>query len=62
MDNGDMMRSLTNEQLAEFLANERYNLLKPVFDYLGYGIEKQVVYLKLLSWMNQPFELENENG
>ena len=30
MTNGDWFRSLTNEQIAEFIAHERLNMAKPV--------------------------------
>lgn len=62
MDNGDMLRSMSNEQLAEFLVNERYRIIKPMFDFMGTGIEKQVVYAVILNWINQPCELEDDNG
>lgn len=57
MTNGDVMRSMTNEQLADFMADEATRLAKPVFDYLGVGVEKQIAYLSRLTWLNQ--EIEN---
>ena len=32
MTNGDWFRSLTNEQIAAFIAHERWNMAKPVFE------------------------------
>lgn len=57
MTNCDAMRSMTNEQLADFMADEAMRLAKPVFDYFGFGIEKQIAYLSRLAWLNQ--EIEN---
>ena len=57
MTNGDVIRSMTNEQLADFMADEAMRLAKPVFDYFGLGVEKQIVYLSRLTWLNQ--EIEN---
>lgn len=52
MTNGDLLRSMSNEQLAYFLAEEQARIAKPVFDYLGFGIETQVVYAMRLAWLN----------
>lgn len=52
MTNGDFIRSFSNEQLAAFLAEEQARIAKPVFDYLGFGIETQVVYARRLAWLN----------
>ena len=56
MTNGDVIRSMTNEQLADFMADEAMRLAKPVFDYFGFGVEKQIVYLSRLTWLNQEIE------
>ena len=53
MTNGDLMRAMTNEQLAEFMADEAMRIAKSVFDYFGFGVEKQIVYLSRLTWLNQ---------
>lgn len=53
MTNGDLIRSMTNEQLAEFMADEAIRIAKSVFDYFGWGVEKQIVYLSRLTWLNQ---------
>ena len=34
MTNGDRFRSLTNEHIAAFIAYERWNMAKPVFETL----------------------------
>lgn len=56
MTNGDLIRSASNEELAEFLADECFRLAKHVFDVCGYGIEKQVIYAKRLAWLNSEVE------
>lgn len=60
MTNGDFLRSATDEQLAAFLASERYRIAKPVFDYIGYGIEPQALYAIQLAWVKQ--EMEDEEN
>ena len=57
MTNGDAIRSMTNEQLADFMADESMRIAKSVFEYFGLGIEKQIVYLSRLTWLNQ--EIKN---
>lgn len=57
MTNGDLIRSMTNEQLAEFMADEAERIAKPVFDYFDITIEKQIAYLSRLTWLNK--EIEN---
>lgn len=57
MTNGDVIRSMTNEQLAGFMADESMSIAKSVFEYFGLGIEKQIVYLSRLTWLNQ--EIKN---
>lgn len=52
MTNGDMIRSMNNEMLAYFLAEEQARIAKPVFDYFGFGIETQVIYARRLAWLN----------
>lgn len=56
MTNGDVIRSMTNEQLADFMADEAMRLGKSFFDYFGFGVEKQIVYLSRLTWLNQEIE------
>ena len=60
MTNGDLIRSLTNEQLAWFLAHERWNLGKVVFETIGFGITEEFIFINLLKWVNQ--ECEETNG
>ena len=54
--NADRIRAMTDEELAELLANETYRIAKPCFDAFGYGLEKQVIYAKRLEWLQQPSE------
>ena len=56
MTNADRIRAMTDEELAELLANETYRIAKPCFDAFGYGLEKQIIYVKRLSWLQQPAE------
>jgi hypothetical protein len=56
MTNADRIRAMTDEELAELLADETHRIAKPVFDYFGYGIEKQIVYARRLDWLQQPEE------
>ena len=54
--NADLIRAMSDEELAEMLANETYRIAKPCFDAFGYGLEKQVIYAKRLEWLKQPAE------
>ena len=56
MTNGDWFRSLTNEQIAAFLAHERWNLGKVVFKTVGVGITEEFIYMNLLKWVNEEYE------
>ena len=49
--NYDRIRNMSVEELAEFLANETFRIAKPVFDFIGYGIEKQVIYARRKQWL-----------
>lgn len=55
---GDIIRAMSNEELAEFLAEEQHRLAKIVFDAIGFGLEKQVIYARRLSWLNSKVEKE----
>ena len=57
MTNGDLFRSLTNEQIAAFIAHERWNMAKPVFETIGYGITEEFLLVKLLKWVNEEYEV-----
>lgn len=60
MTNGDWFRSLTNQQIAAFIAHERWNMASPVFETLGYGITEEFLFTKLLKWVNE--ECEKTDG
>lgn len=62
MTNGDVIRRMSNEQLATFLANERTRLARSVFERIGFGIESQIVYLSLLRWLNEVAGEEESAG
>lgn len=44
---------MSDEELAELLANEQHRLAKVVFDRIGLGLEKQVIYALRLAWIMQ---------
>ena len=56
MTNADRIRAMSDEELAELLANETYRIAKPCFDTFGYGLEKQVIFAKRIEWLQQPSE------
>ena len=56
MTNGDWFRSLTNEQIAAFIAHERWNMAKPVFETVLYGITQGFIFAKILKWVNEECE------
>ena len=58
MTNAQKIRAMSDEELAELLANETYRIAKPCFDAFGFGLEKQVIYAKRLKWLQQPAEGE----
>lgn len=57
MTNGDWIRSLTNEQIATFLAHERWNFGKVVFEKVGFGITEEFIFMNLLKWVNEECEV-----
>lgn len=56
MTNFEMLRSLSIEEMAAFLAHERYNLVKPVFEAAGHGITEEACFFILLKWLKQEME------
>ena len=52
----DRIRSMSDEELAEFLAEEQFRIANTVFQTVGYGLEKQVIYARRLDWLQQPAE------
>ena len=60
MTNADIIRSMSDEQLAGLLAHEVYRIGQPVFEYLGYGITEEVAYVTRLKWLKQP--VGDDNG
>ena len=56
MTNADRIRAMSDEELAELLANETYRIAKPCFDAFGYGLEKHVIFAKRIEWLQQPSE------
>ena len=56
--NADRIRAMTDEELAEFLAEEQYRIANVIFQAAGYGLEKQAIYARRLDWLQQPAEEE----
>lgn len=56
MSNADRIRAMSDEELAEFLAEEQYRIADIVFQQCGFGLEKQVIYARRLDWLQQPAE------
>ena len=54
LTHADRIRAMSDEELAGLLAHEVYRIGQPVFEYLGYGITEEVVYVKRLKWLQQP--------
>lgn len=58
MTNADSIRAMSDDELAEFLAEEQFRIANVVFQTVGYGLEKQVIYAQRLDWLQQPAEEE----
>ena len=58
MSNADRIRAMSDEELAEFLAEEQYRIANVVFQTVGYGLEKQAIYARRLDWLQQLYEGE----
>ena len=56
MTNSDRIRAMSDEELAEFLAEEQYRIASVVFQACGIGLEKQVIYARRLDWLRQTAE------
>ena len=52
----DRIRAMSDDELAEFLAEEQFRIANVVFQTVGYGLEKQVIYAQRLDWLQQPAE------
>ena len=49
--NADRIRAMSDEELAEFLAEEQFRIANVVFQAVGYGLEKQAIYVRRLDWL-----------
>ena len=56
LSNADRIRAMSDEELAEFLAEEQFRVANTVFQTVGYGLEKQAIYARRLDWLQQPAE------
>lgn len=53
LSNADIIRRMSDEELAEFLAEEQHRIASVVFQACGIGLEKQVIYARRLDWLRQ---------
>lgn len=58
--NADVIRSLSDEELAYFLAHETYRIGECIFEFLGYGITEEFVYALRLKWLKAEANEGNE--
>lgn len=56
ISNADRIRAMSDDELAEFLAEEQFRIANVVFQTVGYGLEKQAIYVRRLNWLQQPAE------
>ena len=56
MTNYERIKNMSVEELAFFLANESFRLVKPIFDVTGYGIELQYIILLRKQWLESEEE------
>ena len=56
--NADRIRAMSDDELAEFLAEEQLRIANVVFQTVGYGLEKQAIYARRLDWLQQLYEGE----
>ena len=56
--NADRIRAMSDEELAELLAEEQFRIANAVFQTVGYGLEKQAIYARRLDWLQQLYEGE----
>lgn len=51
MTNFELIKNMSVEQLAAFLAHETYRIAYPAFQYFGVGICEQVIYARRKEWL-----------
>ena len=56
--NADRIRAMSDEELAEFLAEEQFRRANTVFHTVGYGLEEKSIYARRLDWLQQLYEGE----
>lgn len=60
--NGDMLRAMTNEQLADFLADDRLNIFESICKKFDINVDliitHHAMYCVLLEWLNR--EADND--
>lgn len=56
--NADWVRSMSDEELASFLAHEKYRTAENVFKAIGFGITEEFLYFLWLRWLKKPAEEE----
>ena len=58
MTNFEMLKLLSVEEMAMFLANETGRMAKPVFDLFGWGIHPQIIAQRRLEWLKSEVDYE----
>lgn len=54
--NADRVRSMSDEELAAFMAHEKYRTAETVFEAIGFGITEEFLYFLWLRWLKKPAE------
>lgn len=60
MTNADVIRSMSDEELAGLLAHETYRIGECIFEFLGYGITEEFIYALRLKWLKKEVEASEE--
>ena len=53
MTNADIIRSMSDEELAGLLACEVYRIAEVVFEFIGFGFTEEFIYAKRLKWLKE---------
>ena len=60
MTNADVIRSMSDEQLAYLLASETHRIGKVVFDAVGFGVTEEFLYFLRLKWLKEEVKTSEE--
>ena len=53
MTNYEIIKNMSLEEMACFLANETFRMAEPVFDFIGCGIEMQYFFVIKKQWLEE---------